>query len=215
MILPTSPSPTDLTAFFGLFLMMAVWNNTYDWLSKFVRITIKNSCPVSMALPGGRTHLPWCRSCWWIRTQTWRWTTSQCRSPTGRKSTPPLPTCRLAKIRGIFEQKSEYTCDELGLDNLLRFTLVAITSFAGSSSSFTWSTGISGGIFTTPLIFLSLGSLWLRPPCHHLTTYYVCLKLEKTFYSKCHQFCLIILCCCLPCWTVWCAKNRNNYFSAQ
>ena len=150
MILPTSPSPTDLTAFFGLFLMMAVWNNA--WLIEQV---CENYHQEQLSCEYGVT--------WWTNTSslvsfllmnpypdlTLNHFTVPLTYGTWISSNWTLPTCQLAKIRGILDQRSECTCDELGLDNLLRFTLVAITSFAGSSSSFTWSTGILGGIFTT------------------------------------------------------------------
>ena len=79
---------------------MIDWASLWELPSRTVVLWV-----MSMALPGGRTHLPWCRSCWWIRTQTWRWTTSQCRSPTECTSTLTLATSQLAKIRGILRSE--------------------------------------------------------------------------------------------------------------
>ena len=46
----------------------------------------RDICYHILSIPGERRRLPWCRSCWWIRIQTWRWTISPCRSPCNWKS---------------------------------------------------------------------------------------------------------------------------------
>ena len=162
----------------------------HDWLSKFVRITIKNSCPVSNEY--GVT--------WWTNTSSLVSFLLMNPYPdlTLNHFTVPLtyetwissysPNLSISKdsrylrieirVHVWWARLGQFVEVYLGGDHLLCRLLLLFHLI---------NRHFRRNIHHSSIPWL----IMINTPCHHLTNDYVCLKVVKTFYSKCHQFYLI------------------------